>query len=71
MMILHAQAVRRGASRAVVVVDLPFGSYEAAPEAAFRSAARVMAETGCAAVKLEGGATMARPSASSSSAASR
>ena len=59
MMILHARAVRRAATRAVVVVDLPFGSYEAGPEAAFLSAARVMAETGCAAVKLEGGATMA------------
>jgi 3-methyl-2-oxobutanoate hydroxymethyltransferase len=59
MMILHAQAVRRGAARALVVVDLPFGSYEAGPEQAFRSAARLMAETGCAAVKLEGGATMA------------
>jgi 3-methyl-2-oxobutanoate hydroxymethyltransferase len=59
MMILHGQAVRRAASRAVVVVDLPFGSYEAGPEAAFHSASRVLAETGCAAVKLEGGATMA------------
>jgi 3-methyl-2-oxobutanoate hydroxymethyltransferase len=59
MMILHARAVRRAASRAVIVVDLPFGSYEQGPEAAFGSAARVMAETGCAAVKLEGGATMA------------
>jgi 3-methyl-2-oxobutanoate hydroxymethyltransferase len=59
MMILHAQAVRRGAARALVVVDLPFGSYEAGPEQAFRSAARLMAEAGCAAVKLEGGATMA------------
>jgi 3-methyl-2-oxobutanoate hydroxymethyltransferase len=59
MMILHAQAVRRGATRALIVVDLPFGSYEASPEQAFQSAARVMAETGCAAVKLEGGETMA------------
>jgi 3-methyl-2-oxobutanoate hydroxymethyltransferase len=59
MMILHARAVRRGATRALVVVDLPFGSYESGPEQAFRSAARLMAETGCAAVKLEGGATMA------------
>jgi 3-methyl-2-oxobutanoate hydroxymethyltransferase len=59
MMILHAQAVRRAASRAVIVVDLPFGSYEAGPEAAFGSAARLMAETGCAAVKIEGGVTMA------------
>jgi 3-methyl-2-oxobutanoate hydroxymethyltransferase len=59
MMILHGQAVRRGAGRALVVVDLPFGSYEAGPEQAFASAARLMAETGCAAVKLEGGAAMA------------
>ncbi|MFO1210564.1 MAG: 3-methyl-2-oxobutanoate hydroxymethyltransferase [Amaricoccus sp.] len=59
MMVLHGQAVRRGAARALVVVDLPFGSYEASPEQAFRNAARVMAETGCAAVKLEGGETMA------------
>ncbi|WP_040677754.1 3-methyl-2-oxobutanoate hydroxymethyltransferase [Nitratireductor pacificus] len=59
MMILHGQAVRRGVERALLVVDLPFGSYEEAPEQAFRSAARVMRETGCAAVKLEGGESMA------------
>lgn len=59
MMILHGQAVRRGAERALVVVDMPFGSYEESPEQAFRNAARVMAETGCAAVKLEGGVPMA------------
>jgi 3-methyl-2-oxobutanoate hydroxymethyltransferase len=59
MMILHGRAARRGASRALLVVDLPFGSYEASPEQAFASAARVMAETGCGAVKLEGGETMA------------
>lgn len=59
MMILHAKAVRRAASRALIVVDLPFGSYEAGPVRAFESAARVMAETGCGAVKLEGGAGMA------------
>ena len=59
MMILHGRAVRRGLERALMVVDLPFGSYEAGPEQAFRAAARVMAETGCAAVKLEGGTTMA------------
>ncbi len=58
MMIMHGQAVHRGAQRALVVVDLPFGSYEAGPEQAFRSAARVMAETGCGAIKLEGGETM-------------
>lgn len=59
MMILHGQAVRRGLSRALMVVDLPFGSYEESPAQAVRSAARVMAETGCAAVKLEGGEVMA------------
>ncbi|MFP4127016.1 MAG: 3-methyl-2-oxobutanoate hydroxymethyltransferase [Alphaproteobacteria bacterium] len=59
LMILHGQAVRRGASRALVVVDLPFGAYEASPEQGFTAAARVMAETGCGAVKLEGGARMA------------
>ena len=59
MMILHAKAVRRGTERALMVVDMPFGSYEESPEQAFRNAARVMAETGCAAVKLEGGVTMA------------
>ncbi|MBC7137119.1 MAG: 3-methyl-2-oxobutanoate hydroxymethyltransferase [Oceanibaculum nanhaiense] len=59
MMIAHGKAVTRGAKRACVVVDLPFGSYEESPEAAYRSAARVLAETGCAAVKLEGGLAMA------------
>ncbi len=56
MMILHGRAVMRAAERALVVVDLPFGSYEESPAAAFRSASRVMAETGCQAVKLETGA---------------
>lgn len=60
MMIAHGQAVVRGSSRALVVVDMPFGSYEESPEQAFRSAARVMRETGCGAVKLEGGTRMAR-----------
>ena len=59
MMILHGKAVRRGVERALMVVDMPFGSYEEGPEQAFRNAAWVMAETGCAAVKLEGGETMA------------
>jgi 3-methyl-2-oxobutanoate hydroxymethyltransferase len=59
MMILHAQAVMRGTSRAMVVVDLPFGVYEASKEQAFSAAARVMKETGASAVKLEGGAVMA------------
>ena len=59
LMILHAQAVMRGAKHALVVVDMPFGTYEESPEIAFRNAARVMKETGCSAVKLEGGARMA------------
>ena len=59
MMIAHGAAVMRGASRACVIVDLPFGSYQESPEQALRSAARVLAETGCAGVKLEGGAEMA------------
>jgi len=59
MMLLHGKAVRRGLSRALMVVDMPFGSYEESPGQAFRNAARVMAETGCEAVKLEGGVVMA------------
>ena len=59
MMIAHGQAVMRGATRALVVVDLPFGSYEESPAQAFATAARVLAETGAGAVKLEGGAHMA------------
>jgi 3-methyl-2-oxobutanoate hydroxymethyltransferase len=59
MMILQGKAVMRGSNRALVVVDLPFGSYEASREQAFLSAARVMKETGCGAVKLEGGRRMA------------
>ena len=59
MMIAHGAAVVRGSYRSVVVVDLPFGSYEASPEKAFENAARVMKETGAAAVKLEGGTAMA------------
>jgi 3-methyl-2-oxobutanoate hydroxymethyltransferase len=59
MMILHAQAVKRGLSRAMMVVDMPFGSYEEGPQQAFRNAARLMAETGAGAVKLEGGESMA------------
>lgn len=60
MMILHGKAVRRGLERALMIVDMPFGSYEEGPEQAFRSAARVMTETGCAAVKLEGGESIAQ-----------
>ena len=59
MMILHGQAVMRGSQQALVVIDMPFGSYEESPEQAFRNCARVMAETGCGAVKLEGGARLA------------
>lgn len=59
MMILHGQAVSRGLQRALMVIDMPFGSYEESPAQAFRNAARLMAETGAGAVKLEGGAHMA------------
>ena len=59
MMILHGKAVARGLTKAMMVVDMPFGSYEESPQQAFRNAARLMAETGAAAVKLEGGRTMA------------
>ncbi|MCP5072583.1 MAG: 3-methyl-2-oxobutanoate hydroxymethyltransferase [Rhodobacteraceae bacterium] len=58
-MIMHGQAVMRGADKALVVVDLPFGSFEESPEIAFRNASRVVKETGCTAVKLEGGREMA------------
>jgi 3-methyl-2-oxobutanoate hydroxymethyltransferase len=58
-MIAHGWAVASTANHACVVVDLPFGSYEESPAQAFRTAARVMSETGCAAVKLEGGIEMA------------
>jgi 3-methyl-2-oxobutanoate hydroxymethyltransferase len=57
-MISHGKAVMRGAAHALVAVDLPFGSYEGSPAQAFAAASRVMGETGCAAVKLEGGRTM-------------
>lgn len=59
MMIAHGGAVMRGSAQALVVVDLPFGSYQESPEQAFRSAARIMAETGCGAIKLEGGRELA------------
>lgn len=60
MMILHGRAVMRGSDRALVVIDMPFGSYEEGPEQAFRNAVRIMAETGAGAVKLEGGVHMAQ-----------
>lgn len=59
MMILQGRAVMRGSTRALVVVDMPFGSYEASREQAFHSAVRILKETHCGAVKLEGGARMA------------
>jgi len=59
MMITHGKAVMRGAKRALVVVDMPFGSYEESPAIAFRNAARIIQETGATAVKLEGGTRMA------------
>ena len=59
MMILQGRAVMRGSQQALVVVDMPFGSYEASKEQAFHSAARILKETHCGAVKLEGGVKMA------------
>lgn len=56
MMILHGQAVMRGSSQAMVVVDMPFGSYETNADQAFLNAARIMKETGCQAIKIESGA---------------
>jgi 3-methyl-2-oxobutanoate hydroxymethyltransferase len=59
MMCAHGAAVVRGSWHALVGVDMPFGSYEQSPAQAFESASRIMKETGCAAVKLEGGEAMA------------
>lgn len=59
MMILQGHAVMRGSQQALVVVDMPFGSYEASKEQAFHSAVRILKETHCGAVKLEGGVRMA------------
>ncbi len=59
MMILHGRAVVRGCQKAMPVIDMPFGSYEESPAQAYRNAARLMAETGAPAVKLEGGRHMA------------
>jgi 3-methyl-2-oxobutanoate hydroxymethyltransferase len=59
MMCAHGAAVVRGSYHAVVVIDMPFGSYEASPAQAFESAARILKETGASAVKLEGGEAMA------------
>lgn len=59
MMVLHGQAVMRRAEKACVVVDMPYGTYEDSKEQAYESASRLMRETGCDAVKLEGGQDMA------------
>jgi 3-methyl-2-oxobutanoate hydroxymethyltransferase len=59
MMILQGHAVMRGSKRALITVDMPFGSYEASKEQAFMSAARVLKETGCGAIKMEGGVRVA------------
>ncbi len=59
LMMMHGRAVVRGAKRALVVVDMPFGTYEESPSVAFRNAARIMKETDCGAIKLEGGRRMA------------
>lgn len=59
MMVAHGAAVVRGSYRSVVVIDLPFGTYETSPEQAFETAARTLRETGAAAVKMEGGAVLA------------
>jgi 3-methyl-2-oxobutanoate hydroxymethyltransferase len=59
MMILQGHAVMRGSKRALVIVDMPFGTYEASKEQAFMNAARVLKETGCGGIKVEGGTRMA------------
>jgi len=59
MMANHAAAVVRGSYHSVVVVDMPFGSYEASPQAAFESASYLLKQSNAAAVKLEGGEAMA------------
>ena len=59
MMVTHGKAVMRGSRHALVVVDMPFGTYEESPQIAFRNAARIIQETGCTAVKMEGGQRIA------------
>lgn len=59
MMALHGAAVVRGSYHAAVIVDMPFGSYEGSPQQAFDNAARLLKETGAAAVKVEGGKVLA------------
>ena len=58
LMIMHGRAVVRGTKKALIVVDMPFGSYEESPQVAFRNAVRVMKETLCGAIKIEGGRRM-------------
>src|SRR4026209_2611480 len=58
LMIMHGRAVMRGSKRALVVVDMPFGSYEESPSQAFHNAAKGIKETQCGGVKLEGGARL-------------
>lgn len=58
LMVMHGKAVVRGTRKALIVVDMPFGSYEESPNIAFRNAAMVMKETGCGAIKIEGGKRM-------------
>jgi 3-methyl-2-oxobutanoate hydroxymethyltransferase len=59
-MIMHTQAVMRGSKHAMVMLDMPFGSYQESPEQAYRNSARAMAESGCQALKLEGGAELVK-----------
>ncbi|MCW0180380.1 3-methyl-2-oxobutanoate hydroxymethyltransferase [Zavarzinia sp.] len=59
MMIAHGAAVARGSTKALVVIDMPFGTYEESPALAYRNAVRILQETGASAVKLEGGVVMA------------
>jgi len=59
MMVLHGRAVRRGLTRPLLVIDMPFSSYEQSPQQAYENASRLMRETECGAVKLEGGKVMA------------
>lgn len=63
MMVAHGRAVVRATEKACVIVDMPFGSYQESPELAFRNAARLMAETECSGVKIEGGIAMAETAA--------
>lgn len=71
LMITHGRAVVRGTKRALVVVDMPFGSYEESPNMAFRNAAQIMKQTGCGAIKLEGVSVWPKPFVSLSIAVSQ